>query len=454
MTTASFLPLPARIAALLLATWLASTPCAAAPAPSVPVSDTFHGTTVVDPFRNLEDLKNPDTRRWLDEQGAAAADTLARIEGNAELRRRVEALSRVQGDRSTSFQRRGARLLYLKRPAGANQFRLVVVDAPGAAERVLFDPEALQRATGVPHAINYLLASWDGRTVAFGVSAGGSEKAELHLMDVASGRELRTPISRVQENNLDWTPDSRHLAFNRNRELPAGAPDTETFLDTTVFLLDRQHPQREPRAVFGTLVNPELKLDRLDVGRLVFAPGSRWMLARTTDTTVPEGKLFIAPLAALSSPRITWRAVSTAADKITQARLRGDTLFLRSYAQAPRGQVLALDARQPVLARARVVVPEPASGVLDRFALGRHFIYTDQSAGFNVRALRHDPARPGPGVDMAPGLPGSTFAQVQPLATGPELWLGTSSWTEAPRVLEVGPGGTLRDTGLLRTPRP
>lgn len=425
----------------------------AAPAPSVPATDTYHGTVVPDPFRNLEDLKNPQTRAWMEGEGREAAATLSRIEGNAELRQRIEALARVVGDRSHSYQRRGSRLFYLKRPAGANQFKLVVSDAPGAPERVLVDPEALQRATGEPHAINYVLPSWDGKTVAYGVSAGGSEKASLHLMDVASARQLREPISRVQEDYLAWTPDSRYLSFNRNRELPAGAPDTETFLDTTVFLVDRSRPQREPRALFGPLVNRTLGLERLDVARLVFAPGSRWMLARTTDTTVPEGKLFVAPLSALHAATVPWRAVSTAADKITDAGLRGDDIYVRSYAGAPRGRVLAIDARRPELARARVVVPEPEKAVLEGFELGRRWIYTEQASGFNVRVLRHDPARPGLGEDVAPTLAGSTHAVVQPQASGPELWLVTSAWTEPSRLLERADDGALRDTGLRRMPR-
>ena len=55
----------------------------------------------------------------------------------------------------------------------------------------------------------------------------------------------------------------------------------------------------EPRYrwMFGPTVTPQLGLVRLDVGRILFTPGSPWMIARTTDTTLPEGSLFIARVA-------------------------------------------------------------------------------------------------------------------------------------------------------------
>ena len=92
------------------------------------------------------------------------------------------------------------------------------------AERVLVDPGKLGAGSGTPHAINYFAPSWDGRTLAYGISAGGSEDASLHLMDIASGKALGEPIPRVREDAVRWAPDSRHLTYNQGRELPRGAP--------------------------------------------------------------------------------------------------------------------------------------------------------------------------------------------------------------------------------------
>jgi prolyl oligopeptidase len=427
------------------------------PAPSEPVTETLHGVTVADPFRNLEDLKAPATQRWLQAQGAFAAAQLSRIEGRDAIAARIEALSQQSGDVVRDITRLpGEQIYYLERKAGQAQFVLMRRQGLQGKPKVLVDPQALAGGSKVPHAINWFAPSWDGATLAVGVSAGGSENASLHLIDIASGRALRAPIERVNWAAVSWTPDSRYLAFNRFRELPPNAPDTETFLDSTVFLLDRERAKAAPRALFGPLVNKTLKLDRLDVAEVMFAPGSRWMIARTTDTTLPEGKLFVAPLAALHrGGTIAWRAVATAADKIVQVRLSGNTLYLRTPNGAPRGRVLALPLTKPVLAEARVVIAEPAQGVLEDFHVGRGAtIYTEQRRGFNTRVLRHALGRSDAGQDIAPSVAGSTFMVNDAASTARDVWVSTSQWTDPSRVLAVAADSRTTDTGLRRNPLP
>jgi prolyl oligopeptidase len=439
------------------------------PAPSHPVTDTLHGVAVADPYRNLEDVGNAETKAWLQAQGEFAAAQLASLGGGAELARRIEALAGAAGDTVYDVLRMpGERVYYLQRKKGQSQFKLMMRVGLRGAERVLVDPEQLAKATGVPHAINYFMPSWDGRTLAYGMSAGGSEDASLHLMDIASGRAIGQPVPRVHERLLSWTPDSRALSYNQTRQLAPGTPDTETFLDTTTWLLRLPRPGQgvsAPVPLFGPLVNPGLGLDRIDVAGVYFTPGSRWMMARTTDTTVPEGKLFVAPLAQLGraggKQPIAWRQISAAADKITDYAVAGDTLYLRTYAGAPRGRILALSLAHPDLAGARQVVAEPESAVLQGFGLGRDALYTQEQLGFNTRVKRHLITAQGRGLpvvsagfDVAPGRPDSTALVDDASQAHTDVWLATSSWTEPPRVLAVSAQGAVSDTGLRTSRRP
>jgi len=453
---------PARqIAALLVCSALASTALSAAAlelppkAPSQPVTDTLHGVSVPDPYRNLENLKSPQTRDWLKAQGDYAADALSRIDGRDAMTQRVAALSKAAGDAVWGVMRMpGDRIYYLRRKVGESQLKLVMRVGLTGPERVLVDPEQLAKATGVPHAINYFMPSWDGKTLAYGVSAGGSEDASLHVMDIATGKALGAPIPRVREELVHWTPDSRSLTFNQVRELAPGAAETETYLDSTVFVITPRQAAAKPRALFGPLVNPALKLDRLDVAEIMFAPGSRYMIARTTDTTAPEGRLYVAPLAQLGRQQIAWRQVSAFADKITQVALRGDTLYLQTHAGAPRGRVLALALADPVLSKAVTVAPEPDAGVLEHFSLGRDALYAEVRQGFNIRVRRYAGPQPGQGVDPAPTLAGSTRLSQDPASAYDDVWVYHNTWTEPDRMQTVAADGSTRDTGLLTNVRP
>ena len=414
----------------------------------------MHGVSVADPYRNLENVKSAETQAWLKAQGDYTAAQLSRIDGRDVIAARIEALGKASGDQIREVTRMpGERLYYLKRKAGGSQMKLVMRVGMNGTERVLVDPELIAKATGVPHAINFFVPSWDGKTLAYGISAGGSEDASLLLMDIATGKALGKPIPRAQTGLVHWAPDSRTLTFNQIRELPAETSDTETYLDTTVFVLNARAANAKPRALFGPLVNKSLNMDRLDVAEVMFAPDSRYMIARTTDTTLPEGRLYVAPLAELQQRDVHWQQISGYADKITSVQLRGDMLYLRTYTGAPRGRVLALSLAQktPVISNATVAVAEPDVGVLEGFALGKDAIYTQVRQGFNLRMRRHTA---GTVTDVAPAVAGSTLMTSDPAHAYANPWLTTSTWTEPQRLLAAASDGKTRDTGLMTNVRP
>ena len=75
------------------------------PAPSEPVVDTLHGVRVEDPFRNLENLRSPATRAWLEAQAAYGERTLAQIDGREALSQRIAELAASGGDSVRSVRR-------------------------------------------------------------------------------------------------------------------------------------------------------------------------------------------------------------------------------------------------------------------------------------------------------------------------------------------------------------
>ena len=459
--------LPALLSALWTAA-AAAAPAAAAPPPA-PLSeavDVFYGVSVKDPYRGLENMKDPATQQWLKAQGDFASAQLARIDGRDAMRARIAELVSATGDVVRSVVRMpDDRLFYLKRKASESQFKLVMRTGLDGAERTLVDPDTMAKATGVPHAINYFVPSWDSRTLAYGVSAGGSEDASLYLLDIASGKAIGQPIPRVHDGLVHWAPDNRSFTYTQLRLLGAGAAETETYKDATVYWLALGKLESAARPLFGPLVNRGLGLDRLDFPEVSFDPASRFMLARTTDTTAPEGYLFIAPLAELhgtkATDKVAWRKVADAGDKITDVEMSSNVLYLRTYADAPRSRVLQIaldriDAARSPLAQATTVVPEPAEGVLLGFSVGRDTIDADVRSGFQVRVLRYprNGAAEAKAFDAAPDLPGSAQLIGDPAHSYPDAYFMLSSWTAPSRIMRTTTPGHAEDTRLRTAPMP
>ncbi len=409
--------------------------CASAVQAAPPVAEVrnvptlLHGTVVNDPYRWMEDVKSAPVQAWMKAQGDATRQLLDRIDGRAALQARLAELALARGDSVGSvLQMPGDRWYYLKRARGESQFKLVVRTGLNGAERVLVDPAVPSKKTGVPHAINYFKPSWDGKTVAYGMSAGGSEDASLYLLDVASGKLLGQPVPRVHETPLHWLPDSRSLTFTQLAQLSPGAPETDTYKDSRVLWLKLATP-KHLRPVFGFTVTPKLGLDRLDVAELITVPGSPWVVARTTDTTVPEGKMFVAPLAQLGSPKTAWQPLAKESDKVYGVQLRGDLLYVMTQAQTSRRKILAVDLRAPSLAQAKLVAAEPSDGALEGFALTPSSVVAVQRQGTTVVLRRYSEGDTVGRVLPAPAKGAAWLAQT-PAHHTEALAYAFTGWTE------------------------
>ena len=451
-----FLNTPSRLFAVTLATAVA-TLAAALPAQAVSVapvqdvSDVLHGVTVKDPYRYFENVKDPKVQSWLKEQGESARKELDRIELRNQLEQRIADISAATGDDIRDVTRMpGNQVYYLKRARGEKQFKLVMRDSLQGPERVLVDPELDAKRTGVPHAINYFVPAWDGKHVAYGVSAGGSEDASLYILDTASGKNVGEPIPRVHEALLGWLPDSKSLTYNQLKALKPGDPDSETYLDSKVMWIKVGAPAVEAKAVFGPTVTTDLGLARLDVGTILFNPGSRWMVARTTDTTLPEGFLFVADVADLDKPAVAWKKISSFDDKITDAELKGNDLYLLTHDHAPRNRVLKLDLRHPDLKLAREVASAPPGAVLEKFSLTRDALIGEVREGTSI-VLRRYAAGDGKGQDIPLPFKGAATVHNDPAHAYSDVLYTLNGWTELPRTLLLK-GKVSSDPGLRVNP--
>jgi prolyl oligopeptidase len=454
---------PRRLLVLTLVAASAVTPrIHAAPAVTPPVAEvrnvptTLHGTVVNDPYRWMEDLKSPQTLTWLKAQGEVTRSVLDRIDGRDAIAARLAELAKAQGDTVRGIlQMPGERYYYLKRAVGERQLKLVMRLGLTGAERTLVDPEVAAKQTGVPHAINYFKPSWDGKTLAYGLSAGGSEDASLYLMDIASGEAIAQPVSRVQEGDVHWLPDSRSLTYNRFQTMKPGAPETDAYKDSVVLLqrvVGKGKDSGKAVPVFGPTVNKALKLDRLDVGELLTVPGSRWAVVRTTDTTVPEGKLFVAPVADLGRPALKWRRIGSESDKVVDAKLQGDSLVVLTQAGAPRRKIVKVDLKAGTLANATLLAAEPADGVLQGFELTPTALLATQQMGTQIRLRRYAAGDTAGKVVPAPAA-GAAWLVSQPAHHSEDLLYSFTGWTEPARLLRLqGDASTDIAFGLRSVP--
>jgi prolyl oligopeptidase len=86
------------------------------------VAEDFHGTSINDPYRWLEDQKAPETRAWIDAQNSYTDSVLGTLPGRDRIRQRITELLKIDVIGQPTV--RGDRYFFSKRRADQNQLRI------------------------------------------------------------------------------------------------------------------------------------------------------------------------------------------------------------------------------------------------------------------------------------------------------------------------------------------
>lgn len=427
------------------------------PAPWSPgdAFDEHWGTRVPDPYRALENVRDPEVQRWLRAQADAAGAVLARIPGrDALLARLVEIDAQAGGVVSAITRADNGRLFFLRREPGEQQFSLVLRESAGAdpaRDRVLIDPDALSRAAGRPVAILSYAPSPDGRRLAYVLQTGGGEIGALQVAEVDAaaggsglGRVLAGPIDRVRFGEPVWLPDGSGLFYSRLREGYEGLPATQRFQDATRNLLVLGG---EDRVIFSPSRFPELGLPPIANAVTRLLPGGRQVLAQVSLGVSRNRVVLLADLAGVREGRPQWRLVAGPADEVQDVAVGPGVLYLRSAKGAPRFQLLRLKLDEPDLARAEVWLPQ-GTGVLEGVAGARDALYFTRREGTTTRLfkLAHGSRDAQP---MA--LPQAGHVDIVEADEAHDGVLArASSWTRASTHFAVGADGRAQALQLAR----
>ncbi len=343
-----------RIASVFCSCSLAVAGAFAAPPqhPATPkraVTDTYHGVTVTEDYRWLEEDASPEVKRWVADQNASTRACLDAIPERAAIGARVAELLRTAPIHRFDFQYR-RRLFALKIEPPKNQPLLVVLPASGdvRGERVVLDPNALDPSGHT--AIDFFTPSFDGKRVAVSLSRNGSEDGTAYVYEVDTGRRLGDEISGVNYptggGSIEWAADGGGFYYTR---YPRGdeRPVEDRHFFQQVYFHRLGAPVASDRYVLGR------EFPRIaEIGLRASRDGT-YLLATVRNGDGGEIAYH------LRSPDGQWHQVAGFTDGLKRLRFGGDgMLYGMSVKDAPLGRIIAVSAVLPSLASARVLVPE------------------------------------------------------------------------------------------------
>ncbi len=387
------------------------------------VVDDYHGTTVVDPYRWLEDAGSKETVTWVEAQNALTARALATPE-RARLRRRLTELYNYP--RLSAPVKRGPRYFYTLNEGLLNQPILYVQDGLAGAPRVLLDPNVLSPDGTV--ALTAMSPSDDGALLAYALSRSGSDRQEIYVRDAATGQDRPDKLLWAKFTSLSWTKDGRGFLYTRFPEPGAVPPGDEHYFPKVYFHVLGE-PQAADRLVF------ERPDDREIVLSAEVSTDGRWVVLTSFKGSSDDSEVHVLDIDAGMAPQPLFRGFRSAYLFVDAV---GDRLYFKSNSGAPLSRVIAVDVAKgmPSLsasgeAPSQVVVPEQTDNLSSFAIINRQIVAVYlRNASDHVRVFGLDGADGGeiplPTLGSLSGLTGRLNDR--------ELFLRFSSFTHAPAV--------------------
>jgi len=392
-------------------------------APRSEQQDLYHGVAVADPYRWLEAMDSPETRRWIDAENTLTAEQFAKIAARAPLEQRLRQLWNYERWGAPSLE--GSRLVVAHNDGLQNQAVLYTLSASGSGERKpLLDPNGLSKDGTV--ALGHLAFSNDGKKMAYALTEAGSDWQVFRVRDVATATDTGDLLRWVKFSGASWSHDDQGFYYARFDEPKPGDELTGQNYDQKVYYHRLGQPQSADTLIYA---RPDHK--EWGFGVTVSEDG-RWLVLSVSVGTDPKNCIFIQDLRLPAAARKTSELLPGFSAKFEFIGNQGDTLWFLTDDAAPRRRVIAVDAHRPQKAAWHELIAEGPETLESVSVVGERLIATRlDNAHTKVTIHRLDGALERelslPGIGSAGGFSGKrrdreTYFWYSSFAVPTEIW--------------------------------
>lgn len=329
--------------------------------------DDYHGTSIADPYRWLEDVDAPATKAWVEAQNRLTDSFLATIPERAAIKARLEQLWNY-ARWSAPFKENG-RYFYFLNTGLQNQSVLYVQDDKNAPARVLLDPNTLSSDGTV--ALSGTAASDDGRYLAYSLSTSGSDWRELHVRDVNNGRDLPDTVKWVKFSSLSWTHDNKGFFYSRYDEPMSGNKMTNTNRNHKLYYHRVGQPQSRDELIYDRPDQP----DWLFNGNVT--DDGQYLIITVSQGTDVRTRLYFIDLDNPGKPQIdnpVVRLIDKQDAEYSFVGNRGTNFYVRTDRNAPKGRIVSISIDNPREERWNTIVPESKDALVSATMAGNDIV--------------------------------------------------------------------------------
>lgn len=407
-------------------------------------SSVLHGERIADPYRYLEDPDSDRTREFVAAQNALSQPYLADLRARTAFVEMTTAL--LTAPRRGVPWERGGRYFVIANPGELDQDQLFtassldeLLDSP----RLLVDPNALSDDGTV--AMTAVRVTPGGDRLAYALAEAGSDWRTIHVLDIGTGTDVGDELPWTKWIDPTWLPDGTGFLYWRY-PAPEGREFTEAMGAGELVLHRLDQPTGGDLVVWARPADHEWMADpwvSADGGWLVLStsPGtdSRSTIEAYRLVTDDGGICQIDDDAVI--------VVGELRDAHHVVAAVGDTLYLRTERDAPRGRLVTVDLAAPGQPWTELVAQHDVDVLVDaRPTAGAFVLLWSTDAAHRVEIVGRNGDHRG-----WPDLPAPiSVTSLNSRQQSHEIFLGITSFTRRARSYRIDVG----EPGLPAVPLP
>jgi prolyl oligopeptidase len=361
--------------------------------------DTYHGVTIADPHRWLEDDNSAETAAWVEAQRKVTAAYFAHVPYRAAMTARVKALNNYP--KYSAPSRKGPYFFFSKNEGAQKQSVLYIQKGLEGTPEVLLDPN--QWSQEGTSRLTVFAPSKDARYAVYGISRNGSDWQEFRVLELASKRTLTDSLEWVKVSTVGWHEDGFY--YSRYPAPTQGGEKAGINENHQVYFHKIGTPQSQDELVFGDTAHPQ----RFHI--LSTTDDERFAILSISErgTGKDGNSLFVRDLSR-GEKQFTPVVADIGDDTFDIVDNVGDKLLVSTNRQAPNTRVVLIDPRAPAEASWKGVLPEKPEPLQNVTTAGGKIFatylkdVTTRAYVYNVEGrVENEIALPGPGTAVGFG---------------------------------------------------
>ncbi len=369
------------------------------------VVDDYHGTQIADPYRWLEDDNADEVKAWVTEQNKV---TFSYLDGIAERDAIESRLTKLWDYEKYGVPYKVADKYFFSKNDGLqNQSVLYWTPSLDKEPRVVIDPNKLSKDGTV--ALAGYSVSKDGKHIAYGLAAAGSDWNKWKIRNIETGVDLAEELEWVKFSDATWTYNHKGFYYSRYPEPKKGDKLKGANFNHAIYYHRIGTPQAQDKLIHRRPDKP-----KWGFGSSVTEDG-RYLVVSVWKGTGEKNLLYYADLRRKPSfdtngmrlkPLISeWEA------EFSLIGNHGGTFWLKTDYKAARGRVISIDSRRPSKKSWKSVIAESKDTLTTVGLVGDRF-FADYlaDASTRIRIFGLDGKAQGevklPGIGSASGFGG------------------------------------------------